>query len=758
MGVLARTDVQTFDRPPCMSKKGTRREASGPICEYRGRLRECGLSRTEQPTFTPLVVAVYRERKAVILSRRDRERRGRAGAPGQGKVRRGPRRFTISMQKRLVVLFLIVAAAFLVLAFRLILIQRDNGRSYTMQVLSQQAYDNKSLPYKRGKITDSKGTVLADSQLVYNVIIDASQMLEEEEYLEPSLNAVTRLGIDKEEIRAYVTEHPGSQYYIAKKNLPFQDKRAFEKENQEGARAEREAQQKAVEEARRQGKPDSEAEKVELVYSNIRGIWFEDNYIRNYPCGTLAADVIGFTVGNNRGSFGLEEFYDETLNGVPGRTYGYLDASLNMEQTTIEPTDGNNLVLTLDANIQSICEKYLKEFNEELKDHKHKGNGSNNAACIVMDVNTGGILAMASEPGFDLNDPYDIKKVAGMPKLNDEDAITTNYLTEAEAEALSDKDRSRYLNALWNNFCISSHFEPGSTAKPFTTAAGLESGKLKTTDTFLCTGYLDVDGTAMKCAHLEGDGVLDVAGAIERSCNVSLMQEAFKIGPEVFCKYQNAFNFGLKTNIDLAGEARTDDYLYAAEDMKNVDIASNSFGQNFEATMIQMAAGYCSLINGGYYYQPHIVERITSASGSTVQTNSPRILKKTISEETSDLIREYCILAVEGDHATGKLARPAGYRIGGKTGTAETHPRKLNQWVVSFLGFAPAEDPQICVYVVLDRINNKKQDEAGRACIVARKIMTELLPYMNIYMTEPLTDEERLELEELGLYDTNERN
>ena len=691
------------------------------------------------------------------MSREERERSGRAGASGNRKVRRGPRRFTISMQKRLVVLFLIVLTAFVLLAFRLILIQRDNGRTYTMQVLSQQAYDNKSLPYKRGRITDCKGTVLADSQLVYNVIIDASQMLEDDgKYLEPSLNAVARLGIDKEEIRAYVTEHPGSQYYIALKNLPYTDKRAFDRENEEGVKAEQDAQEAAEEAAVKAGKDASEAEPVELVYTNIRGIWFEDNYIRNYPCSTLAADVIGFTVGNNIGSFGLEEYYNDTLNGVAGRTYGYLDESLNIEQTTIQPTDGNNLILTLDANIQSICEKYLKEFNEDLKNHKHKGNGSNNAACIIMDIDTGGILAMASEPGFDLNDPYNIDAVAGMPKLNDKDAPTTSYLTEADAKNLSDADRSRYLSALWNNFCISSHYEPGSTAKPFTTAMGLETGTLKKTDKFQCNGTLQVNGTWINCAHLEGDGLLDISGAIERSCNVALMQEAFKIGPELFCKYQNVFNFGLKTNIDLAGEARTDGYLYSVDDMAEIDLASNSFGQNFEATMIQMASGYCSLINGGYYYQPHIVDSITSAGGSTVHTNSPRVLKKTISEETSSLIRDYCIQAVEGDHATGKLARPAGYRIGGKTGTAETLPRGNGQYVVSFLGFAPADDPQIVVYVVLDRINNKKQDEAGRACILTRKILTEVLPYMNIYMTEPVTDEERLELEELGLYDTHE--
>ena len=688
---------------------------------------------------------------------RDSEEQRRGGRlSNRRRIKRTPRRFTISMQKRLVVLFMLVLAAFVVLAFRLFFIQRDNGRSYTMQVLSQQAYDNKTLPYKRGRITDAKGTVLADSQLVYNVIIDARQMLEKDEYLEPSLDAAARLGLDKEEIRTYVTEHPGSQYYIARKNLPYQERQQFDAEVREGIAAEAEAVEAAEEAARKAGKDPEDAEPVRLVYTNIKGIWFEDNYIRTYPCNTLAADVIGFTTGSE-GAFGLEEYYNDTLNGVQGRTYGYLDESLNMETTTIQPTDGNNLVLTIDANIQSICEKYLQEFNEELKDHKHKGNGSNNAACIIMDVNTGGILAMASEPGFDLNDPYNISAVAGMPKLNKKDEPTTSYLTQADAQALDDADRSRYLSALWSNFCISSHFEPGSTAKPFTTAAGLETGKLKKTDRFQCDGQLLVGDTWIKCAHLEGDGLLDIGAAIERSCNVALMQEAAKIGAETFCKYQNIFNFGLRTNVDLAGEARTDGYLYTLENMTDVDLASNSFGQNFEATMIQMASGYCSLINGGNYYQPHVVDKITSAGGSTVQTNRPRILKKTVSEDTSSLIREYCIQAVEGDHATGELARPAGYRIGGKTGTAETLPRGNGQYVVSFLGFAPADDPQICIYVVLDRINNKKQDEAGRACIVSRKILTEVLPYLNIYMTEPVTDAERLELEELGLYDTNDR-
>ena len=687
------------------------------------------------------------------------ENEGRRIGRGQKRrqpVRKGPRRFTISMQKRLVFLFFLILAAFAFLGIRLFLIQRDNGRDYTRQVLSQQAYDNKNLPYRRGTITDAKGTVLADSQLVYNVIIDARQMLEKPEYLEPSLDAAARLGINKEELRAEIDAHPASQYYIALKNLPYTKRKEYDREVREGIAAEEKAQEAAVEAAIKAGKSASEAEPVKLVYSNIRGIWFEDSYIRTYPEGSLAADVIGFTTGSNRGSFGLEEYYNDTLNGVAGRTYGYFDESLNMEQTTIQPVDGNSLVLTLDANLQRICEKNLKEFNDEYKDNRHKGNGTNNAACIIMDVNSGSILAMASEPGFNLNDPYNISAVAGMPKLDEKDMPTSSYLTEAEAKSLSDADKARYLSALWNNYCIGSHFEPGSTAKPFTTAMGLDSGKLTTKDHFLCEGQLLVGDTYVRCAHLEGDGVIDIGQAIERSCNVSLMQEALKIGADTFCKFQNVFNFGLRTNVDLAGEARTDGYLYPADEMTEINLATNSFGQNFEVTMIQMMSGFCSLINGGNYYQPHIVDRITTSGGSTVQKMEPRVLKKTVSEETSALMKKYLIQAVEGDHATGKLAKPAGYRIGGKTGTAETLPRDNGQYVVSFLGFAPAEDPQIAIYVVLDRINKKKQDEAGRACQVSRKILTEALPYLNIYMTEPLTAEELAELEELGLYDTND--
>ena len=238
---------------------------------------------------------------------------------------------------------------------------------------------------------------------------------------------------------------------------------------------------------------------------------------------------------------------------------------------------------------------------------------------------------------------------------------------------------------------------------------------------------------------------------IERSCNVVMMRIGQAMGTDTFVKFQHIFNFGLKTNIDLQGEARTASLIYTKDTMGQTEMATNTFGQSFNVTMIQMIAGFCSLINGGYYYEPHMVSKIVSPSGATVQNIEPRVLKQTISEDTSDMIREFCNTVVTGEHGTGKTARPAGYMIGGKTGTAETLPRKNGQYVVSFMGYAPADDPQIAIYVVVDRPNVKYQDDAKFATRIVRGILTEVLPYMGIFMTEELSDSEREELEALQI-------
>ena len=685
------------------------------------------------------------------------------------------------MNGKLAVLFGVALLAFAALTVRLYLINRDNGTSYKKQILSQRYYDSRTLPYKRGTITDSKGTILADSELVYNVIIDAYQILQnttdsdtlstsgiQYEYLEPTLDAAESLGVNRQELSAYITSHPDSRYYIAARQIPYETKITYENQiSDHAARVENLTEQINTENKKPKSDRDEDqiaawrtqleaARKVVEEDNKIKGIWFESAYIRNYPNGSLMSDVIGFADGNNNGAFGLEEYYNDILNGTSGREYGYLDDMSNLERTTIEAQDGQNLVLTIDANIQSIIEKYLKKFNDEHQNAVHSGYGANNVGCIIMDVNTGEVLGMASYPNYDLNNPYNTDLLVGMPVLNDIDGPSGEYMTAQDVEALqgddeeTTKQRSRYLYALWKNFCIQDYYEPGSTAKPFTTAAGLESGALSGNESYLCEGKLDVGASEpVKCHNVYGDGYLTLGEAIERSCNVALMYEAMAMGYETFCEYQNTFNFGLKTGIDLAGEAYTADVVYQPEDMVLSDLATNSFGQNFDVTMIQMITGFCSLINGGNYYEPHVVSKITSSTGATVSNIKPRLLKKTISETTSEKIREYTLQVVTGENGTGHTARPAGYLIGGKTGTAETLPRGNGQYVVSFMGYAPAQDPQIAIYVVVDRPNASPQDDAKYATGIVRNILTEVLPYLNIPMTEPLSESEQAELQQL---------
>lgn len=643
----------------------------------------------------------------------------------QEKANNSINRFTIKMQKKLLVLFLLILIAFVGLSVQMFLITRDNGEEYKKQVLSQQEYDSTTIPFKRGNIVDSNGTILAVSNKVYNVILDTKILMRDEENLEPTLNALRQcFSINTDEVRTYIAEHPNSSYYVMARRVEYEKMNAF----QEMAK-------------------DPENGK------NIKGVWFEDEYKREYPNGSLACDVIGFTTNDNQGTYGLEEFYNDTLCGTNGREYGYLNDDSNLERTTIAAVDGCNIQTSIDANLQSIVEKYLKAYNEEYKDNYRPGNGAENVGCIIMEVHTGRVLAMANYPTYDLNDVRDTANLIGMPLVDEKGNRTGEYVTRESIAAMNDEEVYRQLDSLWKNFCIVNAYEPGSVSKPFTVAAALESGAITGTESFNCEGGLQVADwpKPIKCHNKYGDGYLTVQEGIERSCNVVLMNVAFKLGKSEFVDYQHLFGFGLKTNIDLAGEARTASMVYDKNTMGTVELATNSFGQGYNSTMIQTMAAFCSLINGGYYYEPHVVDKIMTADGATLENIEPRILKQTVSQSTSDTIIEFCNTVVTGEHGTGKTARPAGYMIGGKTGTAETIPRKNNEYVVSFFGYVPADNPQIAIYVVVDRPNVQYQDDAKFATKIVKNILTEALPYLNIFMTEELTDKEREELEALKI-------
>lgn len=643
-------------------------------------------------------------------------------------------KFSIKMQKKLVVLFGLVLLAFTGLSIRLIWLTRENGTRYQKQVLAQQQYDSITLPYRRGDIVDAKGTKLATSEKVYNLVIDAKVMNTElngkTPYLEPTFEALGQyFALDMTAIREYVATHKEASWYVPLKRLTYDEISGFQQAKSEN--------------------------------SNIKGVWFEEEYKRVYPYGSLAADTIGFTSTDNQGSYGLEEYYDSVLNGINGREYGYLNDDLNLERTVKAAVDGSSVHSTIDANVQMIVEKYLAKFMEEFKDNYKPGNGAENVGCIIQWVNTGEILAMASVPTYDLNNVRDPQALLGSMMVEKVDTANGYYeikkngtvIDQTVLDAMSEDDLYLNLNNLWKNYCITGTYEPGSVAKPFTVAMALEKGDITPNSTFECSGYMEIGGYKIRC-HNGAEGTMTLEKAVAKSCNVTMMKIAQLVGADDFCEFQRVFNFGLKTNVDLAGEARTASLVYSADQMGPTDLATNSFGQNFNVTMIQMITAFSSLINGGYYYEPHLVSKITNASGATVENIEPRILKQTVSEETSAYIRQYCKAVVT--EGTGKTARPAGYMIGGKTGTAETidqntHKRSKDEHVVSFMGYAPADNPQIAIYVVVDRPNVSHQGDAKHATRLVRSILTEVLPYLNIFMTEELSDTEREELAALNL-------
>ncbi|MBR1472131.1 MAG: cell division protein FtsI [Lachnospiraceae bacterium] len=627
---------------------------------------------------------------------------------------------------------------FVFLIFRVVTIMRDNGEQYKKQVLSQQQYDSTVIPYQRGAILDRNGSMLAYSERVYNVILDCYLLTHDNsdgKNIEPTISALVKyMGVNGTEIRGYINDNPDARYHILVKNLSYdamEEYLAYVEEYNAGVAE----QNKELEAEAKLGKISEKA------------VWFEDQFKRTYPGGSLACDVIGFTTSDGQGQYGLEEFYNDTLVGRNGREYGYLTAENALERTVIPAENGKTLVTTIDSYIQRVCEEKIRAYNiEHAGEWRENEMGSDNTGVIVMDIHTGEILAMASYPYFDLNDPKDL----------------TLY-TEGEVAALVEREGSeeKASQYLWKNFCISQSYEPGSVCKTFTVAMALDMGVIHDGDRFTCHGYLSFgEGshtTTIRCHQRYGDGDISVKTAVEKSCNVALMLIGQKVGKAKFLEYQRNFNFGLRTNVDLAGEMRTASLVFNERTMGVTELMTSTFGQGFNVTMIQTISAFASLVNGGYYYQPHVVKQILDDNGAVVKNIEPQLLRQVVSESVSDLMIDYCTGVV--DEGTGVRARPAGYRIGGKTGTAERSGQGKRDYTVSFMGFAPANDPQIAIYVVIDRPNTGSQENGTRyACLICRDILTEILPYMHIFMTEPLSAAEEKELAEKGQQNTLSEN
>lgn len=586
------------------------------------------------------------------------------------------KQLTRKMQKNFLLVFMVVVVLFMCLFVRMAYIRVVKGTQYSNAVLSHQSYVNTAIPYKRGTITDRNGVVLATSTPVYNVIFDPSVVLSDEKFKEPTLDAlVEAFSLDRTELERILTEYPESAYYVLLKDQPYERIEAYE--------ALRKANHKV-----------------------IKGVWFETEYVREYPYGSSASHVIGYTNKGDVGTYGIEQYYNLYLNGKNGREAGYYDAELNLVKKVWEAEDGDTIVSTIDIYLQNIVEEKIEEFLQEYS--------CENIGVVMMDPDTGEIYAMASNRGFDLNDPRNLD----------------TYYTAEEQAAMTDEEQLAALNTMWRNFCVNDTYEPGSTFKLLTVSAGLEENLISSSTSLYCEGARTLGRWTIHCNRKTGHGSLSLTEALMFSCNMAMMDIVQKEGRTLFRYYQEHFGLGSKTGIDLPGEAAG--ILIDEELLNETELATSSFGQGFNVTMVQMLSAYCSLVNGGYYYQPHVVKEIVDTNGATVLENKNSLLHCTVSNSTSEFIRQAAYLTVESGTATP--AQVEGYLIGGKTGTAQKGNREEGKYVVSFIGGAPADDPEICIYVVIDEIHDETLYNSSKpATQLTSNILAQALPYLGIY-------------------------
>lgn len=451
-----------------------------------------------------------------------------------------------------------------------------------------------------------------------------------------------------------------------------------------------------------------------------------DDYKRYYPKNSLASSIIGFTGSDDQGLEGVEYEYDSYLSGTPGRIITAqnargTDMPFQYEQN-VESEDGNNVYLTIDETIQSICEKYMQKGVED-------NNVLNKGVCIAMDVNTGAILAMVTTDGYDLNNPYELsakdkKKIKLTPKKK-----------QAEAESAA-------LSAMWRNKAVADTYMPGSVFKMCVASAALEENLVNDKTSFTCTGSIEVEGETLHCSNTAGHGTQSFVEAISNSCNPAFVQIGQMLGASKFRQYYQGFGFSDKTGIDLPGEA--EDSFWKEGKMGGVDLAVASFGQNFKITPIQMITACAAVSNGGYVVQPHVVSKITDSKGNVIKTVDKKVKRQVISNDTSKKMNEYLEYNTERQGAAAGYI--SGYKVAGKTGTSEkkditkVESSFSEDYISSFCGYAPADDPQIAMLVFFDTPDGDAYYGSQVSSPVFINIMSEVLPYLDVKTS--YTDEE----------------
>lgn len=598
-------------------------------------------------------------------------------------------------QRTAILILLILVLGFGAAVLRLTYLTTVQSSELQESAVDLQLADT-TISAKRGTIYDANGNVLAESASVWQVVMSPVNFKNDKQRQAAAKGLSEIFDLEYNDVLDDTKQQ--SHYVVVKRRIE-----------------------------------SDEREKVlELIdtlkkdYSCSGVIQLLDDYKRYYPKNSLASSVIGFTGSDDQGLEGIEYEYDSYLSGTPGRIITAqnargTDMPFRYEQN-VESEDGNNVYLTIDETIQSICEKYMQKGIED-------NNVLNKGVCIAMDVNTGAILAMVTTDGYDLNNPYELsakdkKKIKSTPKKKQ---------AEAESAALSN---------MWRNKAVADTYMPGSVFKMCVASAALEENLVNEKTSFTCTGSISVEGETIHCSNIAGHGTQNFVEAISNSCNPAFIQIGQMLGAGKFRQYYQGFGFSDKTGIDLPGEA--EDSFWKEGKMGGVDLAVASFGQNFSITPIQMITACAAVSNGGYVVQPHVVSKITDSKGNVIKTVDKKIKRQVISDDTSKKMNEYLEYNTERQGATAGYI--SGYKVAGKTGTTEkrgvtkVESSFSEDYISSFCGYAPADDPQIAMLVFFDTPDGDAYYGSQVSSPVFINIMSEVLPYLDVKTS--YTDEE----------------
>ena len=598
-------------------------------------------------------------------------------------------------QRTAILILLILVLGFGAAVLRLTYLTTVQSSELQESAVDLQLADT-TVSAKRGTIYDANGNVLAESASVWQVVMSPVNFKNDKQRQAAAKGLSEIFDLEYNDVLDDTKQQ--SHYVVVKRRIE-----------------------------------SDEREKVlELIdtlkkdYSCSGVIQLLDDYKRYYPKNSLASSVIGFTGSDDQGLEGIEYEYDSYLSGTPGRIITAqnargTDMPFRYEQN-VESEDGNNVYLTIDETIQSICEKYMQKGVED-------NNVLNKGVCIAMDVNTGAILAMVTTDGYDLNNPYELsakdkKKIKSTPKKKQ---------AEAESAALSN---------MWRNKAVADTYMPGSVFKMCVASAALEENLVNEKTSFTCTGSIEVEGETIHCSNIAGHGTQNFVEVISNSCNPAFIQIGQMLGAGKFRQYYQGFGFSDKTGIDLPGEA--EDSFWKEGKMGGVDLAVASFGQNFTITPIQMITACAAVSNGGYVVQPHVVSKITDSKGNVIKTVDKKVKRQVISDDTSKKMNEYLEYNTERQGAAAGYI--SGYKVAGKTGTTEkrgvtkVESSFSEDYISSFCGYAPADDPQIAMLVFFDTPDGDAYYGSQVSSPVFINIMSEVLPYLDVKTS--YTDEE----------------